>query len=158
MILPNENSFVLGISYRSGKRCSPAGMTNSHLIELLLGGSRMSRLKVKVLLILTLVVSAGTAIGQEKKPNILFIMGDDIGIMQPECYHRGLMVGETPNIDRLAREGGIFMDYYAMQSCTSGRCAFFTGMEPVRVGLPCRSYQAARLGCVPVHRRSPRSC
>jgi arylsulfatase len=72
---------------------------------------------------------------QDKKPNILFIMGDDIGFMQPGCYHRGLMVGETPNIDRLAREGGIFMDYYAMQSCTSGRCAFFTGIYPVRCGL-----------------------
>ena len=42
----------------------------------------------------------------DKKPNILFIMGDDIGIMQPECYHQGLMVGETPNIDRIAAEGG----------------------------------------------------
>ena len=76
--------------------------------------------------------------GDEKnasKPNILFIMGDDIGIMQPGCYHQGLMVGETPNIDRLAREGGRFMDYLAMQSCTSGRCAFFTGMYPLRVGL-----------------------
>jgi arylsulfatase A-like enzyme len=70
-----------------------------------------------------------------KKPNILFIMGDDIGIMQPGCYHQGLMVGETPNIDRIAREGGRFMDYYAMQSCTSGRCAFITGMVPLRVGL-----------------------
>ena len=62
-------------------------------------------------------------------------MGDDIGIMQPGCYHRGLMVGETPNIDRIGHEGGNFMDYYAMQSCTSGRCAFITGMYPVRVGL-----------------------
>ena len=44
--------------------------------------------------------------GNGKKPNILFIMGDDIGFMQPRCYHRGLMVGETPNIDRLAKEGG----------------------------------------------------
>src|SRR4029077_3046021 len=57
---------------------------------------------------------------QTKKPNILFIMGDDIGWMQPSCYHRGLMVGETPNIDRIANEGAIFMDYVAMQSCTSG--------------------------------------
>jgi len=55
----------------------------------------------------------------QKKPNILFIMGDDIGWMQPSCYHRGLMVGETPNIDRLATEGAIFMCYYAEQSCTS---------------------------------------
>src|SRR5689334_6882448 len=70
-----------------------------------------------------------------KKPNILFIMGDDIGWMQPSCYHRGLMVGETPNIDRIAREGGQFMTYYAEQSCTAGRCAFFTGMNPLRAGM-----------------------
>jgi arylsulfatase A-like enzyme len=70
-----------------------------------------------------------------KKPNILFIMGDDIGWMQPSCYHQGLMVGETPNIDRIAKEGMRFIDYYAMQSCTSGRCAFVTGMYPVRAGM-----------------------
>src|SRR5881397_3806477 len=72
---------------------------------------------------------------QDKKPNILFIMGDDIGWMQPSCYHRGLMVGETPNIDRLAKEGGIFMHYYAESSCTAGRTAFFTGMHPYRAGM-----------------------
>jgi arylsulfatase len=69
------------------------------------------------------------------KPNILFIMGDDIGWMQPSIYHRGLMVGETPNIDRIGREGGMFVDYVAMQSCTSGRNAFFTGMYPLRTGM-----------------------
>ena len=59
---------------------------------------------------------------QTQKPNILFIMGDDIGWMQPSIYHRGLMVGETPNIDRI---GAMITDYYAEQSCTAGRCAFF---------------------------------
>ena len=72
---------------------------------------------------------------QQAKPNILFIMGDDIGWMQPSIYHRGLMVGETPNIDRIGNEGAIFMDYVAMQSCTSGRNAFFTGMNPLRTGM-----------------------
>ena len=72
---------------------------------------------------------------QQQKPNILFIMGDDIGWMQPSIYHRGLMVGETPNIDRIGNEGAIFMDYVAMQSCTSGRNAFFTGMYPLRTGM-----------------------
>jgi arylsulfatase len=70
-----------------------------------------------------------------QKPNILFIMGDDIGIMQPSVYHRGLMVGETPNIDRIANEGGLFMTYYAEESCTAGRNAFFTGMHPLRTGM-----------------------
>ena len=72
---------------------------------------------------------------QQQKPNILFIMGDDIGWMQPSIYHRGLMVGETPNIDRIGNEGAMFMDYVAMQSCTSGRNAFFTGMYPLRTGM-----------------------
>src|SRR3954462_7025997 len=72
---------------------------------------------------------------QDKKPNILFIMGDDIGWMQPSIYHRGLMVGETPNIDRIANEGAMFMDYVAEASCTSGRNAFFTGMYPLRTGM-----------------------
>jgi arylsulfatase A-like enzyme len=67
----------------------------------------------------TIVTSASAQ--QQQKPNILFIMGDDIGWTQPSIYHRGLMVGETPNIDRIGNEGAIFMDYVAMQSCTSGR-------------------------------------
>ena len=69
------------------------------------------------------------------KPNILFIMGDDIGWMQVGVYHHGLALGETPNIDRIGQEGAVFTDYYAMQSCTSGRNVFFTGMYPVRTGL-----------------------
>src|SRR6187200_2541802 len=78
---------------------------------------------------------AVTAQAADKKPNILFIMGDDIGWMQPSIYHRGLMVGETPNIDRIGNEGAIFMTYYAEQSCTAGRNAFFTGMNPLRTGM-----------------------
>src|SRR4051794_12574788 len=70
-----------------------------------------------------------------RKPNILFIMGDDIGWMQPSIYHEGLAVGETPDIDRLRAEGAKFMTYYAEQSCTAGRTAFITGMQPVRVGM-----------------------
>jgi arylsulfatase A-like enzyme len=72
---------------------------------------------------------------QAQKPNILFIMGDDIGWMQPSIYHRGLMVGETPNIDKIGQEGALFTDYYAEQSCTAGRNAFFTGMHPLRTGM-----------------------
>ncbi len=90
-----------------------------------------------LVLLLTLGAGAAAAPAQDaaNKPNILFIMGDDIGWMQPSIYHRGLMVGETPNIDRIANEGAIFMDYVAMQSCTSGRNAFFTGMYPLRTGM-----------------------
>jgi hypothetical protein len=79
--------------------------------------------------------AAAEQTASDEKPNIMFIMGDDIGFMQPSIYHRGLMVGETPNIDRIGNEGAIFMDYLAMQSCTSGRNAFFTGMYPLRTGM-----------------------
>jgi arylsulfatase A-like enzyme len=88
-----------------------------------------------VLCTATTMASVPASAQQGQKPNILFIMGDDIGWMQPHIYHRGLMVGETPNIDRIGQEGAIFMDYVAMQSCTSGRNAFFTGMYPLRTGM-----------------------
>ena len=84
---------------------------------------------------LALALLAATPAFAQSKPNILFIMGDDIGWMQPSIYHRGLMVGETPNIDRIGNEGAIFMTYYAEQSCTAGRNAFFTGMHPLRTGM-----------------------
>ena len=90
---------------------------------------------VVALLVAVLGVAASGSVAQEKKPNILFIMGDDIGWMQPSIYHRGLMVGETPNIDRIGNEGAMFTDYYAEQSCTAGRNAFFTGMHPLRTGM-----------------------
>ena len=77
---------------------------------------------------------SSSAIAQGK-PNILFIMGDDIGIMNVGAYHRGLMVGETPNIDRIAHEGSLFMTAYAQQSCTAGRTSFMTGMNPLRAGM-----------------------
>jgi len=85
--------------------------------------------------VLAACYGAGPATAATDKPNIMFIMGDDIGWMQPSIYHRGLMVGETPNIDRIGQEGAIFMDYVAEASCTSGRNAFFTGMTPLRTGM-----------------------
>ncbi len=94
-------------------------------------------LKAMLLALAALVFGPSAVLAQAPagKPNILFIMGDDIGIMQPSIYHRGLMVGETPNIDRIGNEGAIFMTYYAEQSCTAGRNAFFTGMHPLRTGM-----------------------
>ena len=86
-------------------------------------------------LLMTLIVGVCQGTAQTQKPNILFIMGDDIGWMQPSIYHRGLMVGETPNIDRIGKEGAILMTYYAEQSCTAGRNSFFTGMHPLRTGM-----------------------
>jgi arylsulfatase len=93
------------------------------------------KVPLALLALFAVVALAGTPASAQPKPNILFIMGDDIGWMQPSIYHRGLMVGETPNIDRIGNEGAIFMDYYAEASCTSGRNAFFTGMTPLRTGM-----------------------
>jgi len=72
---------------------------------------------------------------EQKKPNILVIMSDDIGIWNISAYHRGMMGGQTPNIDRIAKEGALFTDYYAQQSCTAGRASFITGQHPFRTGL-----------------------
>jgi arylsulfatase len=72
---------------------------------------------------------------QAQKPNILLIMGDDIGYWNISAYNRGQMGYRTPNIDRIANEGAIFTDYYGQQSCTAGRAAFITGQSPMRTGL-----------------------
>jgi arylsulfatase len=69
------------------------------------------------------------------KPNILVIMGDDIGYWNISAYNRGMMGYHTPNIDRIGNEGAIFTDYYGQQSCTAGRAAFITGQSPIRTGL-----------------------
>jgi arylsulfatase len=69
------------------------------------------------------------------KPNILVIFGDDIGYWNISSYNRGMMGYRTPNIDRIAREGALFTDYYGQQSCTAGRAAFLTGQSPIRTGL-----------------------
>ena len=95
----------------------------------------LGALAVSSLLMAGGATSAHAQAATPQKPNILFIMGDDIGWMQPSIYHRGLMVGRTPNIDRIGNEGALFTDYYAEQSCTSGRNAFFTGMHPLRTGM-----------------------
>src|SRR5204863_4471392 len=70
-----------------------------------------------------------------KKPNILVLWGDDIGYWNVSAYNRGLMGYRTPNIDRIAREGAIFTDCYAQQSCTAGRAAFITGQSCFRTGM-----------------------
>lgn len=73
--------------------------------------------------------------GGTKKPNILVIFGDDIGLWNVSAYNRGMMGYRTPNIDRIAKEGAIFTDHYAQQSCTAGRAAFITGQSCFRTGL-----------------------
>ncbi|TWT81399.1 Arylsulfatase [Planctomycetes bacterium CA13] len=75
------------------------------------------------------------ALAQQKKPNILVIWGDDIGQFNVSAYNRGMMGYKTPNIDRIARQGALFTDWYGQQSCTAGRAAFITGQSPMRTGL-----------------------
>ena len=92
-------------------------------------------------LVVTVLTVGGTALqdvvahAAEKKPNILVIFGDDIGQTNVSAYSLGLMGYRTPNIDRIAREGMIFTDYYAEQSCTAGRSSFITGQATLRTGL-----------------------
>jgi arylsulfatase len=97
----------------------------------------------------TFVLTVGAALAANEKPNILFIMGDDIGITNISAYSHGLMGYKTSNIDQLADEGGIFTDYYAEQSCTAGRANFITGQIPFRTGLTKVGMPAAKQGIQP---------
>ncbi len=92
-----------------------------------------SRWPVAVTL-LALVFGASGALAQDK-PNIVIIWGDDIGWYNISAYNLGVMGYETPNIDRIAKEGALFTDWYGQQSCTAGRAAFLTGQSPIRTGL-----------------------
>ena len=83
---------------------------------------------------------------QEKKPNILVIMGDDVGWLNIGAYHRGMMSGKTPNLDKLASQGMMFTDYYAEASCTAGRANFITGELPIRTGLTTVGQAGADVG------------
>jgi arylsulfatase A-like enzyme len=106
------------------------------------------RRSVTVMMVLTLAVvlaSTGVAAAQGK-PNILFIMGDDIGIWNIGAYHRGMMAGRTPNLDKIAAEGMLFTDYYAEASCTAGRANFITGQLPIRTGMTTVGQAGATIG------------
>ena len=85
-----------------------------------------------------------------RKPNILFIMGDDIGWFNVSAYNMGIMGYRTPNIDRIGREGAVFTDWYGQQSCTAGRAAFITGQTPIRTGLTKVGLPGAELGLGPL--------
>jgi arylsulfatase A-like enzyme len=106
---------------------------------------RVSLVLATVFTILGLAM-APAAFTQQKKPNIVVIMADDVGIWNISAYHRGMMGGRTPNIDRIAAEGALFTDYYAQQSCTAGRAAFILGQTPFRTGLLKVGMPAAKQG------------
>ncbi len=112
----------------------------------------VKQLQTTVLVVLAaLMFLAGTADARRKQsksaqPNIVVIMGDDIGMWNIGAYHRGLMAGRTPNIDQLAAEGAIFTDYYAEASCTAGRANFVTGQLPIRTGMTTVGQAGATIG------------
>jgi arylsulfatase len=94
----------------------------------------------------TLQATVAQAQSSGKQPNILVIMGDDIGWFNIGAYHRGIMSGKTPNLDKLAAEGMMFTDYYAEASCTAGRANFITGQIPLRTGLTTVGQAGADVG------------
>jgi alkaline phosphatase len=96
--------------------------------------SRQILVGLLALFTVAMVVSTPVA-AQTQRPNIVFIMGDDIGWANISAYHRGLMASRTPNLDQLASQGMMFTDYYAEASCTAGRANFITGEIPFRTGL-----------------------
>src|ERR1700734_213159 len=85
----------------------------------------------------------------EKQPNILVIMGDDVGWYNIGAYHQGIMSGRTPNLDKLAAEGMRFTDYYAEASCTAGRANFITGELPIRTGMTTVGQAGSPIGIPP---------
>jgi arylsulfatase len=102
--------------------------------------------RLGILLALGLVFLGSAVHGQQKKPNIVVIMGDDIGVWNIGAYHRGMMAGKTPHLDKLAKEGMLFTDYYAEASCTAGRAAFITGQLPIRTGMTTVGQAGASVG------------
>ena len=92
------------------------------------------------------VAQAQQAAPSGSKPNILVIMGDDVGWFNIGAYHQGIMSGKTPNLDKLAADGMRFTDYYAEASCTAGRANFITGEIPLRTGLTTVGQAGADVG------------
>ena len=111
----------------------------------MMNGGRRSVTVMMVLILAVVLASTGVAAAQDK-PNILFIMGDDIGIWNIGAYHRGMMAGRTPNLDKIAAEGMLFTDYYAEASCTAGRANFITGQLPIRTGMTTVGQAGATIG------------
>jgi arylsulfatase A-like enzyme len=97
-------------------------------------------------LFVAVMMASPQASAQQQRPNIIAIMGDDIGWFNIGAYHQGIMAGRTPNLDQLASEGMRFTDYYAEASCTAGRANFITGELPIRTGLTTVGQAGSPLG------------
>ncbi len=131
----------------AGAQSLPAGLAGPEAPQ----ASCSEGLNKANLLAMTGPATAPTAVqaqeaSSSKKPNIVFIMGDDVGWFNIGAYHRGIMAGRTPNLDALAAGGMLFTDYYAEASCTAGRANFITGQIPIRTGLTTVGQAGATVG------------
>jgi len=111
-------------------------------------GAGVRKLTLGALAISSFLLAGGAvpSAAQTSKPNIVVIMGDDIGIWNIGAYSRGMMAGRTPNLDKVAAEGMLFTDYYAEASCTAGRANFITGELPIRTGMTTVGQAGAKIG------------
>jgi len=105
-----------------------------------------TKIAISIFAAVALIAFAAAPVLAAKKPNIIVIMGDDVGIWNIGAYSRGMMYKVTPNMDKLAKEGAIFTDYYAEASCTAGRANFITGELPIRTGLTTVGQAGADVG------------
>ena len=137
---PSESSVAVAASAPNGLECSN-GNANALLFT-----HADAREQEPLLLAQASKAADQKSSGNGKKPNILFIMGDDIGWFNIGAYHRGIMSGKTPNLDKLASQGMLFTDYYAEASCTAGRANFITGEIPLRTGLTTVGQAGADVG------------
>ncbi len=112
----------------------------------------MRAIRLGVLAFCAAVAASSQSLAQTSQPNIIVIMGDDIGWSNIGVYNQGIMAGRTPNLDRMASEGMRFTDYYAEASCTAGRANFITGELPIRTGLTTVGQAGATVG-IPRKRR-----
>src|SRR5712691_7394810 len=134
----NDNLNEMPLTNRDGLR-QVSGSWHTRSCALLMGATALMSVTLS---------EPATAQAQlpQQRPNIVVIMGDDVGVWNISAYHRGMMGGSTPNIDRIAKEGALFTDYYAQQSCTAGRAAFILGQTPFRTGLLKGGMPAAKQG------------
>src|SRR5215213_7883636 len=128
----NANSIVC-LVHRSARGSVEAPVFSNKASSVMGQSKKLITFALSSLAIMTAFLGAVDQLqAQGRKPNIVFIMGDDIGMWNIGAYHRGMMAGRTPNLDKLAKQGMMFTDYYAEASCTAGRANFITGQLPIR--------------------------
>src|SRR6059036_1493706 len=140
------------INYPGGNACTVAGLTSYFhaCLRQAVSDHREGQMKsigsLLVSLLAMYVAAPGDAVAQAAKPNIVIIWGDDVGQSNISAYSHGMMGYKTPNIDRIAKEGMMFTDYYGEQSCTAGRASFITGQSGLRTGMTKVGLPGATLG------------